>query len=118
MVKITYDPFKEVVIKEYVRYEKIEDLIYPLAQLRASGQPAALNWANGVVFLQGGMPLESDRLVEDFLNGKVYWAHVSFTLMSTYKPTVETKEKIQVPVMDVSSNPVMSQVTEWLKQQK
>ena len=118
MLKITYEPFKEIVIKERVLYERIEDLIYPLAQLRASGAPTALNWANGVAFVQVDMPLESDQLIEDFLSGKVYWTHVSFALMPAYKPTVETKERVQVPVINVSSNPMMSQVADWLKQQK
>jgi hypothetical protein len=118
MIRITYEPFQEVVIKEYVRFEKIEDLIYPLAQLRASGAPVALSWANGVVFLNMVMPLDSDQLIEDYLKGKAYWTHVSFALMPEYKPTVETKEKMQVPVINVSSNAVMRQVAEWLKKQK
>lgn len=118
MIRITYEPFQEVVIKEYVRYEKIEDLIYPLAQLRAAGTPAALSWANGVAFVNMVMPLECDQVIEDFLKGKVYWTHVSFALMPEYKPTVEAKEKIQVPVINMSSNALMSQVAEWLKKQK
>lgn len=118
MLKITYEPFKEIVIKEYVRYDKIEDLIYTLAQLRASGAPAALNWANGVVFVQASLTLDNDQLIEDFLNGKVYWAHVSFAVMPAYKSLVETKERLQVPVINVNSDPLMNQVTEWLKQQK
>ena len=39
MVKITYEPINEIVIKEYIRFEKVEDLIYIFAQLRAGGAP-------------------------------------------------------------------------------
>jgi hypothetical protein len=80
-IKITYEPIKEVVIKEYTRFDKIEDLIYIFAQLRAAGAPVALNWANGLVFVYTPLALDSEQLIEEFLNGKVYWANVSFAVM-------------------------------------
>jgi hypothetical protein len=117
-IKITYEPFKEIIIKEYTKFEKIEDLIYIFAQLRASGAHVSLNWANGLVFVSTVLPPENDLLVKDFLEGKIYWASVTFAAMPEYKPIFETKEKIQVPVLNASSNVMIRQVTEWLKQQK
>ena len=117
MVKITYEPFKEVVIKEYTRFEKIEDLIYIFAQLRAGGAPVSLSWANGIVFVYGVLPPDTEQIMEEFLKGRVYWVDVAFAAMHEYKPVLETKEKIQVPIVNVSSNPIIRQVTEWLKQQ-
>ena len=95
MVKITYEPINEIVIKEYVRFEKVEDLIYIFAQLRAGGAPVSLSWANGLVFVYSPLPLENDEVVEDFLKGKVYWTNVSFAEMPEYKSLVETKERVQ-----------------------
>jgi len=118
LVKITYEPFKEVIIKEYTRFEKIEDLIYIFAQLRAGGAPVSLNWANGIVFVYSVLPPDTEQIMEEFLKGKVYWVNVTFAAMPEYKPVLETKEKIQVPIVNVSSNPIIRQVTEWLKQQK
>ena len=118
MIKITYEPFKEVVIKEYIRYEKIEDLIYIFAQARASGVPVALNWANGVVFFHTPLNPDTDELMEEFLKGKVYFTNVSFAIMPKYKSVYETRQKVQVPIINVSSSPFLVQVTEWLKQQK
>jgi len=118
MVKITYEPFKEVIIKEYIRFEKIEYLIYIFAQLRASGAPVALNWANGLVFVYSPLPPENDQLIEEFLKGRIYWTNVSFAEMPEYKAVYETKQKVQVPIVNVSSSPIIGQVTEWLKQQK
>jgi len=117
-VKITYEPFKEVVIKEYTRFEKIEDLIYIFAQLRAGGAPVSLNWANGIVFVHSVLPPDTEQIMEEFLKGKVYWVNVTFAAMPEYKPVLETKEKIQVPIVNVSSNPIIRQVTDWLKLQK
>jgi hypothetical protein len=117
-IKITYEPFKEIVIKEYTRFQNIEDLIYIFAQMRASGAPAALNWANGLVFVYLALPPDTDQLVEDFLKGRIYWTNITFAAMPQYKPVVETREKIQVPIINASSNIIIRQVTEWLKQQK
>ena len=47
-MKITYEPFEEIVIKDVVKFEELNDLLYAFAQLRAAGQPVALNWAEGV----------------------------------------------------------------------
>ena len=118
LIKISYEPFKEVVIKEYVRFERIADLIYIFAQLRAGGAPVSLSWANGIVFIHSAMISETDQVIEDFLNGKVYWANVSFAEMPDYKPIFETKEKLQVPVVNLSSSEIFRQVAEWLKKQK
>ena len=118
MIKITYEPFKEIVIKEYIRFEKVEDLIYIFAQARVSGAPVSLYWANGVVFVHEPLPPDTDQIVEDLLKGRVYWTNVSFAEMPKYKPVFETRERVQVPIINVSSSPVLTQVAEWLKQQK
>jgi hypothetical protein len=118
LIKISYEPFKEVVIKEYVRFDKIEDLIYIFAQLRAGGAPVSLSWANGIVFIHSAIVPETDEVMEDFLNGKVYWANVSFAEMPDYKSIIETKEKLQVPIVNLSSSETIRQVAEWLKSQK
>lgn len=116
-IKIIYEPFKEIVIKEYTRFDRIEDLVYIFAQLRAGGAPLALSWANGIVFVYSPIPPDSDQLIDEFLKGRIYWANVSFADMPQYKQVLETKEKIQVPVINTSSNATFSQVTEWLKRQ-
>ncbi len=118
LIKITYEPFKEIVIKEYTHFENIEDLIYIFAQLRAAGAPVALNWTNGIVFVYTAMPPDTEQLSEEFLKGKVYWANVSFAVLTQYKPVLETKEKMQVPVINASSNTILKRVAEWLKQQE
>jgi len=118
MVKITYEPINEIVIKEYVRFERVEDLVYIFAQLRAGGAPVSLSWANGLVFVSSILPPENDEIMEAFLKGKVYWTNVSFAKMPEYKPLIETRERVQVPVINLSSSSVIVQIMEWLKQQK
>jgi hypothetical protein len=38
--------------------------------------------------------------------------------MAKYAPIIETKEKMIVPVVDISSDPVLKKVAQWLKEQK
>jgi len=51
-------------------------------------------------------------------NNRVYWTFVGYSFMPKYGLTIETKEKIIVPVIDMSSNPMFRKVADWLKQQK
>ena len=118
MVKITYEPITEIVIKEYIRFEKIEDLIYIFAQARASGSPVSLSWANGLVFVNSVLPPENDDVMDDFLKGKIYWTNVSFAEMPDYKSLIATRERVQVPIINLNSSPIIMQVMDWLKQQK
>jgi hypothetical protein len=38
--------------------------------------------------------------------------------MPNYRPIIETKEKIMIPVIDMSSNTMLRKVVEWLKQRR
>jgi len=51
-------------------------------------------------------------------SGKVYWTFVGYALMPKYQPTIETKEKMIIPVVDISADPILKKVSEWLKEQK
>jgi hypothetical protein len=117
-LKITYEPFKEIVIKDCMKFEKLEDLIYAFAQLRAMGQPASLNWAEGVVFIHVAMQPITEELVEDFLKGRLYYVGVQFALMNKYRPVLTHKSpqgEFSLPVINVSSSRLLSELAKWLK---
>ncbi len=38
--------------------------------------------------------------------------------MPKYEPTIETKEKMIVPVVDISADLTLKSVAQWLKEQK
>jgi hypothetical protein len=119
-VKIIYEPIEELVIKEYVKFDRLDDLLYSFAQLRAAGQPVSLNWAEGTVFIHSVLPLTNDKVVEQYLRGRLYIAGVSFSLMDKYQPSVIYKNpqgEIAVPIMNLSSNKTLSEVAKWLKAQ-
>jgi hypothetical protein len=117
-VKVSYSPFKEIVIMEKTFFNTPED-IARFTSVIAGGKLAGLYWVEGVVFLYFPLPASTTAVAKELLeNRKVYWTFVGYTFMPKYAQTIETKEKMIVPVVDISSDPVLRQVAQWLKEQK
>jgi hypothetical protein len=51
-------------------------------------------------------------------HGRVYWTFLGYSLMPKYQSIIETREKMIVPVVDMSTNKLMKKVATWLKEQK
>jgi hypothetical protein len=117
-VDIIFDPFKEIVVMERNFFLTPDD-IARFTSIIAGGKPAGLYWAEGVVFLYFPLPASTETAAKALIeNKRVYWTFVGYSLMSKYQPTIETKEKMIVPVIDMSSNPMFKRVASWLKEQK
>ena len=118
VVNVRYEPFKEIVVLQKNRFASPDDLAR-FTSIVAGGKTAGLYWAEGVAFLYFLLPSSSETATKALIeNGRIYWTLVSFALMPEYRLIIETKEKIMVPVIDLSSNAVMCKVANWLKQQK
>jgi hypothetical protein len=117
-VFVKYAPFREVVIMERDFFSTPDD-IARFASIIAGGKAAGLYWAEGVVLLYFPLPasteLTTKMLVE---NGRVYWTFLGYSWMPKYQPVIETREKMIVPVIDMSSNLLITKVAKWLKEQK
>jgi hypothetical protein len=117
-VSVKYEPFKEIVIMERTFFPTPEDLARFTAVI-AGGKLAGLYWVEGMVFLYFPLPASNTAVAKALIEtGKVYWTFVGYSEMPTYKPTIETKEKMIVPVINISSDPILAKVAKWLKQQK
>jgi len=117
-VSVTYQPIKEIVIMQKTRFNSPDDLAR-FASIISGGKPSGLYWAEGVLFLYFLLPSSTETaakvLVEE---GKVYWTMVGYAIMEKYQSIIETREKIIVPVVDMSSNPSLRRAAEWLKNQE
>ena len=117
-VAVTYSPFKQIVIMEKTFFNTPEDMAR-FTSVIAGGKLAGLYWVEGVVFLYFPLPASTAVVAKALLeNGKVYWTFVGYALMPKYAQVIETKEKMIVPVVDISSDPVLRKVAQWLKEQK
>ena len=117
-IKISYDPFKEIVIMEQTRFNTPDEMAR-FTSVIAGGKLAGLYWAEGVVFLYFPLPPSNAAVAKMLIeSGKVYWTFVGYALMPRYEAIIETKEKMIVPVIDITSNAMLRRVAQWLKEQK
>jgi hypothetical protein len=117
-VTVKQDPFKEIIIMERDYFPTPDD-IARFTSIIAGGKTAGLYWAEGVVFLYFPLPASTETIAKKLIEDKqVYWTFVGYSIMPKYQPIIETREKIIVPVIDMSSNPLLRKVASWLKEQK
>jgi len=117
-VDVKYETFKEIVVMERNFFSTPDD-IARFTSVIAGGKLAGLYWAEGVVFLYFPLPASTEIAAKALIEDKrVYWTFVGYSLMPKYQPTIETKEKIIVPVIDMSSNSMFRKVASWLKESK
>ena len=117
-VAVKFESFKEIVIMERNFFSSPEDLAR-FTSVVAGGKLAGLYWAEGVVFLYFPLPVSTETAAKELVEKRrVYWTFVGYALLPEYKRTIETKEKIIVPVIDMSSNPMFRKVANTLKEQK
>lgn len=100
---------------EYIRFPTADDLAR-FANIVAGGKTAGLYWVGGVAFLYYPLPTTNNAIAKALIEQrKIYWTFVSFALMPQYRPVIETKEKIMVPVIDMTPSALFHKVAEWLK---
>lgn len=117
-VYVKHEPFKEIVVMEPTPFSTPDD-IARFASIAAGGKTTGLYWAEGVVFLYFPLPATTEVAAKALVEEKrVYWTFVGHAPMPEYKAIIETKEKIMVPVVDMSSNLMFRKVARWLKEQK
>lgn len=115
---VRYEPFKEVVILECTRFPTPDDLAR-FANITAGGKPTGIYWAQGVAFVYYPIPSTTEVAAKAIIEEKrAYWAFVSYALMPHYRPLIETKERIIVPVIDMSASDLHQKVSMWLKNRK
>jgi hypothetical protein len=116
-VVIKYESFKEIIIMEKDYFPTSDDLAR-FASIIAGGKAAGLYWAEGVVFLYFPLPASTETTSKQLVeNGKVYWTFVGYAFLPKFQPIIETREKMIVPVVDMSTNALLRKVASWLKQQ-
>ncbi|NIR86634.1 hypothetical protein GWO13_03310, partial [Candidatus Bathyarchaeota archaeon] len=111
---IRYTPFKEIAIMERNKFKTPDDLAR-FASVATGGKPTGIYWAGGVAFVYYPVPVATEAAAKSLIEErKVYWAFVSYALMPEYQPRIETKERIIVPVIDMSTSQLFQKVARWL----
>lgn len=117
-VSVSYEPFKEIVIMERTRFSTPEKLAR-FVSIIAGGKLAGLYWVDGMVFLYFPLLASSQIVAKELIEkGKLYWSFIGYSIMPKYAPTIETKEKMIIPIVDMSSDQVLQTIAGWLKEQE
>jgi len=117
MVDIVCCPPKELVILECTRYPSLDALAKVVAVVISAGESVILKWADGVAFMYTFLQPTTDELVSELLKGRVYWSEVYYAEMPEYKQSIRVGS-LDVPVLDMSPNPLLKEAAKWLKKQQ
>jgi len=112
-IEIVFQPIKKIVIFECLEFSA-KEFFERVELIVSSGQPLALNWAEGIVFLALPYPPDSEIIIEEALKGTMYWASVMFASMPKYEPIKRFGAR-ELPIINQSSIPHFRQVAKWLK---
>jgi len=105
---------KELVILECTRYPSVEALSRIVAVIMSSGESVILKWAEGVVFSYSPISPSTDLLVDEYVKGRIFWSDVVYAIMPDYKQSIRVGT-MDIPVIDVSPNPLLSEAAKWMK---
>jgi hypothetical protein len=115
---VKYEPFEEIIVMERTLFATSEELAR-FTSIIAGGKSTGLYWAEGVLFIYFPLPASTETAAKALIEHKrVYWTFTGYSLMPKFQPLIETKEKMIVPVIDISSNTVLRKAALWLKEQK
>ena len=115
---VRYEPFKEIIVMEKGYFATPDD-IARFASIIGGGRAVGIYWAEGVVFLYFPLPASTETTAKLLVeHGRIYWTFLGYSFMPKYQPVIETREKMIVPVVDMTSNALIRRVALWLKEQK
>ncbi len=117
MVDVICNRVKELVILECAHYPSYDALARVIGIVISAGETVVLKWAEGVVFMNTVIQPTSDELLAELLKGRMYWSEVYYAEMPEYKQTIRVGT-LDIPVIDVSPNPLLRDTAKWLKKQQ
>jgi len=121
MFKITYQPWKELVIHEIIE-DKPEEVFAAVIQAVLSSGSAGiipeLIWVDGVILSNSPFP-DTPKIIEDKLKGILHYSAVQFALYPNYKEEVivETHgSSYHIKLKKLEINPIFTQLAKFLKE--
>ncbi len=119
MVKVTYTPYREIVLHEIIEQESqvlFEDMVRQALSSPVHAEPT-VNWADGIAFVIAPMPPTED-IVKESLEGKLHYASVMFTKMPFQNqiPVKIGNQNYSARLRRAENNPHLAAVAKFLKE--
>ena len=112
--EVEYRPLKKLVIMESVEMPQKELFERLITQIKLTGQPVALNWVEGILFVAVPVDSQSDLIIKEILRGNTYWANIFYAKMPSYQPIVKIGG-VEIPIINQSRSARMRLVAQWIK---
>jgi hypothetical protein len=87
-----------------------------VAVVVSSGESLILKWAEGVVFSYSPISPQTELLIDEYVKGRIFWSDVVYAMMPEYKQSIRVGS-FDIPVIDVSPNPLLRETAKWMKKQ-
>jgi hypothetical protein len=118
-LKITYAPYRELVVHEIIEQANPESFFEDIVRLALSSpvqvQPS-INWIDGIAFFVAPMQ-PADEVVRENLAGRVHYGSVLFT-RTDFKPQVAVRignQDFTVRLRKANDNPTLVDLAAFLK---
>jgi hypothetical protein len=114
--EITIEPYKKIVIHEVVEYHFNDYIELVLTGTRVAGGTTipVIQWCNGIIFQAAPLNPDSEKVIEQQLEGVIHYSSVSFAVREKYEPEVRTSLGT-VRMVDASANPSFVALADVLK---
>ena len=115
--EIIIEPYKKIVIHEAIEYRFDDYVDLVLTGARAAGGTTIpiIQWCNGIVFQVVPFNLNSEKVIEQQLEGVVHYSTVSFALKERYEPEVRLALGT-LRMVNASANSNFIAIADMLKQ--
>ena len=115
--EIVIEPYKKIVIHEVIEYRFDDYVDLVLTGARAAGGTTIpiIQWCNGIVFQVVPFNLNSEKVIEQQLEGVVHYGTVSFALKERYEPEVRLALGT-LRMVNASANSNFIAIADMLKQ--
>jgi hypothetical protein len=118
LVKVTFSPYKELVIHEVILQDGLalyEDMVRQALATPAHAEPT-VHWAEGIAFVVSLVPPTED-VVKEMLEGRLHYAAAMYT-KTPYQARVAVKignQDYSVRMRPAENNPTLMAIARFLK---
>ena len=115
--EIIIEPYKKIIIHEAIeyRFDNYVDLVLTGARAAGGTTIPIIQWCNGIVFQVVPFNVNSEKVIEEQLEGVVHYSTVSFALKERYEPEVRLALGT-LRMVNASANSNFIAIADMLKQ--
>jgi hypothetical protein len=114
-VKFKYQPWKEIIIHEIIKFTKEHFINTHSFGVPTGGIGRPISWADGIIFEIVHFR-DTEDIIKEKLEGRLHWSAISYCLLEKYQREFKVEEgNIRIPIFNVSDNLMFKEMVNWIK---